>query len=60
MQEQAGGTDLTGCVVQTTPYLTVHLVSVILTEIDRVVVIFGGEIVVTQKNIVLVVTALTS
>ena len=39
--------DTTGSVVVTTPYLTVHLVSVILTGINRVVVRIGMESVIT-------------
>ena len=50
----ASGGGMTESVVATTPYLTVHLVSVILTGINRVVVIGGMESVVTQKNSVLV------
>ena len=46
--------------VKGTPYLTVQLVSVILTGINRVVVIGGKESVVTQQNIVLVGTVQTT
>ena len=52
--------DTTGGVVETTPYLTVHLVSVILTVIYRVVVIGGKESVVTLQNIVLARTVQTT
>ena len=48
--------DTTGSVVVTTAYMTVHLVSVILTGINRVVVVDGMESVVTLLNIVLVKT----
>ena len=44
----------TESVVIITPYLTVFLVSVILTGINRVVVMCGKESVVTLQNIVLV------
>ena len=40
--------DMTEGVVVNTSYLTVHLVSVILTGINRVVVVVGMESVVTQ------------
>ena len=52
--------DMTEGVVVTTPYLTVHLVSVILTGINRVVVMVGMESVVTLLNIVLVNTVQTT
>ena len=51
-QEVHRSGDLTGSVVQTTRYLTVHLVSVILMGINRVVVVNGVESVVTLQNIV--------
>ena len=35
---------MTGGVVSTTPYLTVHLLSVILTEITRVVTVTIGSV----------------
>ena len=59
MQVTASG-DTTGGVVVTTTYLTVHLVSVILTGIDRVVVVVFLESVVTLLNIVLVNTVQTT
>ena len=46
--------DMTGGVVLTIPYLTVHLLSVIHMGGTRVVVIGGMEGVVTQQNFVLV------
>ena len=52
--------DTTGGVVVTTAYLTVQMFSVILTEINRVVVIGGKESVVTQQHIVLVRTVQTT
>ena len=50
--------DTTGSVVVSTAYLTVHLVSVILTGIDRVVV--GMESVGTLLNIVFVIAVQTT
>ena len=47
-------------VVVTTPYLTVHLVSVILTGINHVVVIIGVEIVVELQHIALVIPVQTT
>ena len=52
--------DTTGSVVDTTPYLTVHLVSVILTGKNRVVAIIRMDIVVTVHSIVLVKIVWTS
>ena len=59
-QEVHRSGDMTEGVVDFTPYLTVHPVSVILTGINRVVIMSGGESVVTQHNIVFVVTAQTT
>ena len=59
MQVTASG-DTTGGVVVTTAYMTVHLVSVILTGINRVVVIVGMESVVTLLNIALVMAVQTT
>ena len=52
--------DKTGSVEKVTHYLTVHLVSVILAEINRVVVVVGMESVVTLKNIVVVTVVQTT
>ena len=59
-QEVQKSGDTTEGVVDTSPYLTVHLLSVILTGINRVVV--GGmvESVVTQQHIVPVVPVQTT
>ena len=51
---------MTGGVVVTTPYQTVHLLSVIPTEKNRVVVIGGLDGVVTQQELVLVITVQTT
>ena len=51
---------MTGGVVETSPYLTVQLVSVILTGKARAVVQNQMESVVTQHNIVLVVRVQTT
>ena len=55
-QEVHRSGDTTGSVVVGTPYLTVHLVSVILTEINRVAIVIDMEDVVTLQIIVLVET----
>ena len=60
MQEQVGGTDLTGGVVVGTHYVTLHLASVILTGKNRVVVILSMGGVVTQQDIVLVLAVQTT
>ena len=52
--------DMTGDAVHDISYLMVHLVSVILTEINRVAVVIGMESVVTQQHIVLVVPVQTT
>ena len=59
-QEENRGGGTTKSVVVTTPYLTVQLPSVILTVINRVVVVVWMENVVTQRNFVLVVTVPTT
>ena len=59
-QEVHRSGDMTGSVVETTHYLTVQLVSVILMEINRVVVESGMESVVTLQDIVLVVPVQTT
>ena len=58
MEHKSG--DTTESVVYTSAYLTIHLVSVILTVINRVVAILGMEGVATQQNIVLVTTVQTT
>ena len=50
-QERRGG-EMTGGVVSTTPYLTVHLLSVILTESARVVTVTIGTVVTRQLIVV--------
>ena len=52
--------DMTGCVVKSTLYLTVHLLNVILTGNIRVVIAGCTETVVTQQIIVLVRIAQTT
>ena len=47
LQVKRGG-EMTGGVVSTTPYLTVHLLSVILTESARVVTVTIGTVVARQ------------
>ena len=57
-QEVSKCGETTESVVSTTPYRTAQLLSVILTERTRAVVVNGMESVVTRINIVLVTTAL--
>ena len=59
-QEVHRSGDKTRSVVVTTAYLTVHLVSVLLTGINRVAVVVGMEGVVTLQDIAFVKTVQTT
>ena len=59
IQRSVDSGDTTGGAVNTISYLTVHLLNVILTGINRVVIV-KTERVVTQMNIVIVTAVLTT
>ena len=59
-QEVHRSGDMTGGVVDTSPYLTIHLLNVSLTGINRVAVVFGLESVAILQNIVCVVPVQTT